>query len=190
VIPISFATVMDGMFMQLPQIDFTFGIGDIVGSIALLVSAFTFYISYTQSSQSEQIKISRDIWARIDGYFIEEVKKFRDIPHTMPDKYKMYLLLSEIDYFAYLILRGEIKDRVAQEYYKKRLVPILPGACIGFLYDGKARPFGEWMVTEALEGYDFHSRVELVEKWNIKEEIDDEIVNKMATKEEDDKGLG
>jgi hypothetical protein len=42
-------------------------IGDLAAIVALLVSSFTFYLSYTRSKKSEQIRISREIWDRIDA---------------------------------------------------------------------------------------------------------------------------
>jgi hypothetical protein len=113
-IHITFATIVESMFKQIPQIDFTFSIGDIVGSIALLVSAFTFYISYSQASQSEQIRTSRDLWAGIK----DRVKKIREkldnaewraenLENANPDDVRD--CISEIEYFAYLISKGEIK---------------------------------------------------------------------------------
>jgi hypothetical protein len=108
-------------------VDLTFGIGDIVGSIALLISAFTFYISHTQASQSEQIKTGRDLWASINEKFkpIQEIilsrkdddeSTYIDVPATL-----IYPLVEDIDYFAYLILSGEIKDKVALGFYKEPL---------------------------------------------------------------------
>lgn len=67
---------MESMTKQLPQVDLTFGIGDIVGSIALIASAFTFYISYTQASQSEQIRTVREIWLGIiEGGRIDKIEE-------------------------------------------------------------------------------------------------------------------
>jgi hypothetical protein len=129
-LPIIFAIIVENMFKQLPQVDFTFSIGDIVGSIALLVSAFTFYISYTQASQSEQIKTSRDLWAGIK----DRVRKFREdlananwqtknLENVNPDDVRD--CISEIEYFAYLITKGEINDKMVLGYYKNLIADSL-----------------------------------------------------------------
>src|SRR5215207_2695591 len=124
--PIVFATIAESMVMQQPQLD----LGVLIGAGALVVSAITFYISYTRESQSEQIKTSRDMWARIDVKFdkIRETAKTKgwdqsenaikavDVPADI-----VWPVVSEIDYFAYLILRGEIKDKVVLGYYKTPL---------------------------------------------------------------------
>ena len=113
------------MFKQLPQVDFTFGIGDIVGSIALLVSVFTFYISHTQASQSEQIKASREIWSDIARKFDEVLEKIKHIKNQGEQNLEVQRIIgpvfNEIDYFAYLILKDEIKDKVVLDYYKEKL---------------------------------------------------------------------
>jgi hypothetical protein len=129
-LPIMIATVMESMIKQLPQIDLTFGIGDIVGSVALLVSAFTFYISYTQSSQSEQIKTSRNIWAVINVEWdkIKSIK--RNKPHDVVPEDSVRPLFTEIDYFAYLITKKEINDYVVLGYYLRQLTLL-----IGYLYN-------------------------------------------------------
>lgn len=122
-IPITLVAIVENMYKQLPQIDFTFGIGDIVGSIALLVSAFTFYISHTQASQSEQIKTSREIWARIYEMHEECGKKLLTVPSNayLRQQGVLHPLLLEMDYFAYLILSKEIKDKMVLGYYRREL---------------------------------------------------------------------
>jgi hypothetical protein len=50
-------------------------LGDLVGAIALVVSAITFYISHTQSSQQDQIRSSREIWIRIFEFYNKTWKK-------------------------------------------------------------------------------------------------------------------
>lgn len=115
----------------LPPVDLSFGIRDIVGAIALLVSAFTFYIAHTQASQSEQIKISRELCGNIKPLFdrIEHTK----VPKRSDDEKQhnevsvnlledIFRCLTEIDYFAYLIIRGEIKDNVVLDYYRKQII--------------------------------------------------------------------
>jgi hypothetical protein len=138
------------MLKQLPQLDLTFGIGDIVGSIALLASAFTFYISYSQAakrdieaSQSEQIKTSRELWAGIIAKYEQfkedkfEAELNEDIARAQSDpdigvelartkiRRKVNPMFAEIDYFGYLISRGEINDKVVLGYYRDQLIDIL-----------------------------------------------------------------
>jgi hypothetical protein len=125
-ISILFAIIVESMFKQIPQIDITFGIGDIVGSIALIVSAFTFYISHSQASQSEQIRTSRDLWIGIKGRVNEmrvrydnAHKKLDNLENANPDDVED--CISEIEYFAYLILKGEITDDKVLDYYKNKI---------------------------------------------------------------------
>ena len=176
-IPILFATAIEGMFKQLPQIDFTFGIGDIVGSIALLVSAFTFYISYTQASQSEQIKTSRDIWASIDEKFEkvrktlkeidEKLEKESDSTVTPEELWEMFKpLLVEIDYFAYLILTGEIKDKVVLNYYRRKLNLILIKT-IGIYF-----PLTKKEIRDDI-AVDYRFIYSLLQKWDLTDVKDD-----------------
>jgi hypothetical protein len=107
-------------------------IGAVIASIALIVSAYTFYISHTQASQSEQIKTSRDIWAIIAEKYNKyneermEYNKKQGNPEDESEVSEILIkrrqryrdLLAEIDYFAYLILSGEIKDKVVLPYYE------------------------------------------------------------------------
>jgi hypothetical protein len=110
-IPIIFAIIVENVTNPLhhvvtelfPPIDFTFGIGDIVGSIALVVSIFVFYISRTRASQSEQIKTCKDLWASIN----EKLDQAYDLKEKGADSKKVDVPLSlavdELDYFAYLV---------------------------------------------------------------------------------------
>lgn len=171
-LPIAIATIVESTFKQLPQVDLTFGIGDIVGSIALLVSAFTFYISYTRASQSEQIRTTRDIWAgiieKVDKFVKERerIKELREIEEQehlahqqkydefekagegtkefkgppLPPPFLFEFLraalpvIMEIDYFAYLILNDEIKDKVVLGYYKEQLTILIGGMLVSSDY--------------------------------------------------------
>jgi hypothetical protein len=146
------------MLKQLPQLDLTFGIGDIVGSIALLASAFTFYISYSQAakrdieaSQSEQIKTSRELWAGIIAKYEQfkedkfEAELNEDIVGAKSDpdmgvelartkiRRKVRPMFAEIDYFGYLISRGEINDKVVLGYYHDPLVDTLEYCMIRYV---------------------------------------------------------
>ena len=107
-----------------PQID----IGDIAASIALVIAIVTFYISYARISRSEQIKTSEDLWQRINEKYAPIIDIGRskgwpkdgsgivNVPWPMVNS-----LVDEIDYFAFLILMGEIKDEKVLHYYKPRL---------------------------------------------------------------------
>ena len=72
-----------------------------VSLIALGVSAVTFYIGHTRDKKSEEIRISREIWERIDAnYYIIE-KWFR--AKSDPKMYSTMVntidpLRNEIDY--------------------------------------------------------------------------------------------
>jgi hypothetical protein len=125
-LPIEFTKIVESTVMQLPKVDLAFGLGDFAGTIAFVVSVFTFYISHTRASKSEQIKTSRYMWERINVKFdkireIAETKRWDksgqiDIPLKI-----IWPVVDEIDYFAYLILRGEIKNKFVLGYYKTRL---------------------------------------------------------------------
>jgi hypothetical protein len=164
-IPIIFATIVESMFKQIPQIDFTFGIGDIVGSIALLVSAFTFYISYSQASQSEQIKMSRDLWAGIkekgEKIDTEELRRLSEIEDKFARRIEvdkvLNPMLDEMNYFAYLILSGEIKDRVVLGYYKSLLTTSIEAVQRSFLPTEGLEVWREW----------YPHLVRLIKEWKI-----------------------
>jgi len=111
--------IVDNIPSFLQQTDTSsIGLGDIlgviIGSIALIVSAVTFYISHTQESQNEQIKTTRDIWERIrekNHKYLEEKMKYLETKSNKPEDNILALgaalsLLNEIDYLAYFIMRG------------------------------------------------------------------------------------
>lgn len=110
----------------LPILDFLGSLGLFVGAIALIVSVVTFYISHTRTSRSEQIKTSRYLWERIDVKFDKirenaEIKGWDKSGHIDTPLKIVWPVADEIDYFAYLILHREIKDKVVLDYYKTRL---------------------------------------------------------------------
>jgi hypothetical protein len=150
VIPIVFAIIVENMSNplhqmiaeHLPQVNPTFSLGDFAGAIALIVSAITFYISHTQTSQSEQIKTSRDLMASINDKYekvrsrgdkveayrligAEIFKKAMREPGLAEVLDTLRSVLTEIDYFAYLILKREIKDKVVLDYYKIELTRVI-----------------------------------------------------------------
>jgi hypothetical protein len=180
---------VESMIKQLPQVDFTFGIGDIVGSIALLVSAFTFYISYTQASQSEQIKTSKDIWAGIivkynefreDEFrqLLNDVKlkeefedpTIREVASKRKVWQKVWPVFAEIDYFAYLILSGEIKDKVVLKYYHDQIIDIIK-TCINRYTSiiKKTYPEGQEGSSKNHIFMTYPHIVKLLEKWDVKD---------------------
>jgi hypothetical protein len=121
-IPIAFTKIVESTVMQLPQVDLALGLG----TIALVVSAFTFYISHTRASKNEQMKMSRCMWECINVKFdkireIAETKGWDKSGHIDIPLKIVWPVVDEIDYFAYLILSGEIKDKVVLGYYKTRL---------------------------------------------------------------------
>jgi hypothetical protein len=110
----------------LPQVNLTFSLGDLAGAIALIVSAVTFYVSHTRASQREQMNISRDIWTGINesikpiNEFIKTQKKDESGRYKIPSQLA-WPYVRELDYFAYLILSREIKDRIVLGYYREHL---------------------------------------------------------------------
>jgi len=98
-------------------------VGVVIAAGALAVSVYSFYISHTYTSRREQIKTSRYMWERI-YVRLDEIQEItsteewnksgqKDVPLK-----KLWPLVREIDYFAYLILIGEIKDKDVLGYYK------------------------------------------------------------------------
>jgi hypothetical protein len=98
-----------------------------VSITALGVSIVTFYIGHTRAKKSEEIRMSREIWDRIDAQekIIEKwTVADRNTENNMKMINAMDSLTNEIDYFVYLVENGEINDSVVREYYRKRLLPI------------------------------------------------------------------
>ena len=116
-ISILFPTIGESMLTWLPQVDLTFSLGDFAGAVALVVTGVTFYISHTHASQSEQIKTSRELWERI--------RTLGDMANQEKEESKrnvtIFRCFFEMNYFAYLILREEIKDQVVLDYYSEQI---------------------------------------------------------------------
>jgi hypothetical protein len=106
-------------------VDLDFGLGGlVVAAIALGFSVFAFYISRTKAPKSEQIKTSRYFWERINEKYdpIVEVNRSQDKSRFTDDRWKMLRPLArEIDYFAFLIIKGEITDETTLSYYELNL---------------------------------------------------------------------
>jgi hypothetical protein len=103
------------------------GLSDILAIVALGVSTSLFYVGHTRSKKSDQIRISRDIWDRIEtqehiieGWTVED-PVLRD---GMKVVRAMDSLKNELDYFVYLIEEDEIKEPYITEYYRKKLFEI------------------------------------------------------------------
>jgi hypothetical protein len=102
-------------------------IGEILAFVALIASPLIFWFGYIRSRKSEQIKIAREVIDRIDV-------KSRRLSQTSPDKEEIksiksthdvitiiYDLLSEIEYFGYLLRIHEIRDENILKYYIPRV---------------------------------------------------------------------
>ena len=78
-----------------------------ISIIALLVTAFTFYISHTRSKKSEQVRNSREIWDRIESQEeIFETVSTADLGSNADNRARMIKTLNslqnELNYFVYL----------------------------------------------------------------------------------------
>ena len=100
-------------------------ISNIAAITALVITAITFYIEHTRNKTSEEIRVSREIWDRIDT--LEAiVEKWTIEDQSERDDMGMIKardsLINKLDYFVYLAKKGEIKDSTVREYYRKRLL--------------------------------------------------------------------
>ena len=127
-------------------------LGATIGSIALVVTAITFKISYTEASQSEQIKTSRDLWAGIFEKMRKIIKIKDDEKVQSVVLEQLWPLFWEIDYFAHLILRGEIKDKTVLDYYTYTI------SALASLTDP-----ADWKHVHST----FSNLIGLIEKWDI-----------------------
>jgi hypothetical protein len=157
-------------------------IGAAIGSIALIVSAFTFYISHTQASQSEQIKTSREIWGAIldtyrnyelsevrikseeemirESYSGAELEKRLENDREYHSRNRLEAskpVLSQIEYFSYFVINGEIKDKMVLGYYKPQLRSLIEGLLTDFQSEQEKRFLFD----------SFPFTVRLLKKWNI-----------------------
>jgi hypothetical protein len=107
-------------------------LGDIVAIVALVVSAVVsallFYYGHTRGKKSEQIRIGREIWDRIETQYqiIKDWILEREAVHHEPQSRKelrraIRSLRNELRYFVYLTEEGEMKERLVLEYYRERM---------------------------------------------------------------------
>jgi hypothetical protein len=112
------------MVMQLPQTDLTFILPLGVSIVALVISAYYAHSNRTRTSLSEQIKTSRDVWVRINEKYdpIIAIMRSEDKSAFTDDRWKMLRPLAwDIDYFAFLVIAGEIRDATLLRYYRPAL---------------------------------------------------------------------
>jgi hypothetical protein len=122
-------------------------IGDIAAIAALIASPLIFWVGYSRTRKSEQIKISREHMDRLDaGYkrFEEDFKgleakfgksseDFTPVPgqvQTNAGQLEEYLkrlndITREIDYFDHLVTSHEVLDKNVLSYYAPRMTNTL-----------------------------------------------------------------
>lgn len=137
---------------------------DIVAVVALVVSTMSLMISYISHAgikKSEEIRISREIWDRIDAHegIIEKwMEMIITGDHNKEDNMKMInamdSLTNEVDYFVYLTENREINDSVVRDYYRKRLLPIFRTAkSINKQYPQSADYSGTQKILDLIQKY-------------------------------------
>ena len=116
--------------------------------------------SVTRTSLSEQIKTSRDVWVRINEKYdpIIAIMRSEDKSAFTDDRWKMLRPLAwDIDYFAFLVIAGEIKDETLVSYYR----PALSGY-IEAIMRNYTTPTIRHDLREEFPNFD-----RLIEIWNI-----------------------
>lgn len=159
-IPISFAIVTEGMTKQLSQ-DYTFFLTIGLGVVALVLSYYNFETTRTRTSLSEQIKTSRDVWVRINEKYdpIIQIMRSEDRSGFTVDPWKKLRPLAwDIDYFAFLIITGEIRDATLLSYYR----PALSGYIEAIMRNYATTPTIRHDLREEFPNFD-----RLIEIWNI-----------------------
>jgi hypothetical protein len=167
-IPMTFATLVENMSNplhqvvteHLPQVEviLTFSIA----VVALVLSTYNAHINRARTSRSEQIKTSRDVWVRINEKFdpIREIARKKGWSKSGRIDVPMHLvwsLVAEIDYFAYLILYGEINDKVVLDYYSGPLSHYIESIMKYY-----ASADDRYFLSD-----DFRNLYGLIKKWNI-----------------------
>jgi hypothetical protein len=116
--------------------------------------------SVTQASLRQQLETSMYMWERINEKYdpIIEIMRSEDKSRFTDDRWKMLRPLAwDIDYFAFLIITGEIKDKTLVSYYRLALSgyieAIMRDYATGFQYD----------LLDQFPNFN-----ELVKIWNIK----------------------
>ena len=116
--------------------------------------------SVTRESLSEQIKTSRDVWVRINEKYdpIIEIMRSEDQSTFTEDRWKKLRPLAwDINYFAFLVIVGEIRDATLLSYYR----PALSGY-IEAIMRNYATPTIRHDLREEFPNFD-----RLIEIWNI-----------------------
>lgn len=164
------------MIMQFPQ-EFTFILTFSLGAIALILSYYNFRVNRARTSRSEQIKTSRDLWQLINDKYdpIIEITRNKGWPadksgHIVVPWAMLSSLAREIDYFAYLVLIDEIKDKGVLNYYKKPLSDYIESILKYYTSPDERH--------DLYEGY--YNFRELIKKWDINRP--DEETNEQGTK--------
>jgi hypothetical protein len=139
-----------------------------VSVISLGISVVTFYINHTRTKKSEEIRMSREIWDRIDTHE-DIIEKWtigdRSVENNMEMINAMDSLANEMDYFVYLTENGEINDSVVREYYRKRLLPIFKTArFINKQYPESKDYSGTQKILGLIEKY--HKAIGKIEDYN------------------------
>lgn len=146
---------------QLPLIAFIMPFG--VSLVALIVPAYNAHINRIRTLRSEQIKTSRVLLERINEKYdpIIEIGKSKgwpkdqsgviDVPWAM-----VRSLVGEIDYFTYLILMDEIKDKAVLRYYRHHL-----SSYIEVIMKHYSSPDYRPDLCDQYSGFD-----RLIKKWN------------------------
>jgi hypothetical protein len=154
------ATFMENMSKQLLDDFNTFILTFSLGVVALVLSTYSFHINRARTSLSEQIKTSRDAWVRINEKYdlIIAIMRSEDKSAFTDDPWKMLRPLAwDIDYFAFLVIAGEIRDATLLSYYR----PALSGY-IEAIMRNYATPTIRHDLHEEFPNFD-----RLIEIWNI-----------------------
>jgi hypothetical protein len=145
---------------------------DIVAIVALVASAVVpallFYFGHTRSKKSEQIRISREIWDRIETqYHIIKTWTLLKEPVRQSMESRIGLkrargtLRNELGYLVRLVEEDEIQEPFIFEYYQEKLFDI------HFI----AKSIGKWYAD--IRGYrEMQEILELVKKYH---ELTDKI---------------
>jgi hypothetical protein len=106
-------------------------ISDLAAIVALIASPLIFWIGYSRTRKSEQIKIARELLESISMKY----RKFDDFVDRNPFlsttvQPKIYLeyiveIIEEISYFIYLIKSHEIEKKYVITYHRGRVLWVL-----------------------------------------------------------------
>lgn len=102
------------------------GLSDILAIAAVVTSVSLFNVGHTRSKKSDQIRISREIWDRIEtqeniieGWTTEDpvLRDGMEVVRAMDSLKTSWNIL-------YIINQGEIRELFITEYYQKKLLDI------------------------------------------------------------------